>query len=182
MPQFAALLRGIMPSNPQMTGAKLRGVFEHLEFRNVTSVLASGNIIFESPDTDAAALEATIQSALTSMLGIGGQTILRTRAQLQRLWDADPFPGMTHQRGTYLTATFIKAEDQPVLPPVVDDALFKVMGYNEDARAVLAVTDNANPGSTPDFMIWLERACGKNITTRSWLTVQRVLNKFSDPT
>lgn len=178
MPQYAAFLRGITPSNPQMTGAKLRGVFESLGFSEVGSVLASGNLVFASPDTDAAALEQRIQRALTSDLGIPGQTILRTREQLQRLRDSDPFPGLTHQRGTYLTATFLKAGDPPLPLPGSTSDLFRVTGYDRDARAVLAVTDNSEPGATPDVMVWLEKVCGKDITTRTWLTVQRVLNKF----
>ena len=43
---------------------------------------------------------------------------------------------------------------------------------------VLAVTDSTVPGQTPTFMTWLERTCGKDITTRSWLTVHRVVSKM----
>ncbi|HRE01440.1 MAG TPA: DUF1697 domain-containing protein, partial [Ilumatobacteraceae bacterium] len=144
----------------------------------VASVLASGNIVFGTAETDAVALEAQIQAALNGDLGIPGQTIVRTREQLQRLWASDPFAGLTHQRGTYLTATFIKDGDPPLPLPTSDSELFRVVGYDADARAVLAVTDNSIPGTTPDFMTWLEQACSKNITTRTWLTIQRVLTKF----
>ncbi len=178
MPQYAAFLRGIMPSNPQMSGAKLRGVFERLGFSEVDSVLASGNLVFASPETNAAELEERIQMALNSDLGIPGPAILRTREQLQKLWDADPFAGLTHQRGTYLTATFIKVGEPPLPLPDANSDLVRVVGYDKGGRAVLAVTDNSDPGKTPNFMAWLEKTCGKDITTRTWLTIQRVLNKF----
>jgi hypothetical protein len=29
---------------------------------------------------------------------------------------------------------------------------------------------------TPDLMIWLEKKFGKEITTRTWKTVERILN------
>ncbi len=40
MASYAALLRGIMPSNPAMSNARLRGVFEGLGLQDVRSVLA----------------------------------------------------------------------------------------------------------------------------------------------
>jgi hypothetical protein len=50
--------------------------------------------------------------------------------------------------------------------------------YDRVARAVLAVTDTSDPGEASGFMSWLERTCGRDITTRSWLTVQRVVAKL----
>ena len=46
---------------------------------------------------------------------------------------------------------------------------------------MLAVTDNSDPGSTPDFMSWLEKRDGRDVTTRTWLTVQRIAARLADP-
>nr|WP_257908185.1 hypothetical protein [Janibacter limosus] len=46
--------------------------------------------------------------ALVADLGIGGGTIIRELGELQALIDSDPFPGLTHGRGSYLVATFLK--------------------------------------------------------------------------
>ncbi len=179
MAKYAALLRGIAPSNPSMTNDKLRGVFSGLGFGAVASVLASGNIVFSAPDTDVPALEERIQEALHRELGIPGGTILRELGELRALLDSDPFPGLAHARGTYLTATFVK-DGTPVPPrlPEVDDPRLRLVGYDVAARAVLAVIDNSEPGKTPDFMAWLERTFGRNITTRTWLTVQRIVKRL----
>lgn len=180
MQRYAAFIRGIMPSNPKMVGAKLRGVFEGLGFADVGSVLASGNLFFGSDETDPTALEAQIEAGLQGELGIPGRTIIRSLPQLQTLIDSDPFPGLTHQRGTYLTATFLKGFDAPASLSGSADGLTRIVGYDADARAVLAITDNSIPGTTPDFMILLENATGADITTRTWLTVQRVLKKLHE--
>jgi hypothetical protein len=42
--RYVALLRGIMPTNPNMKGEKLKAVFEGLGFSNVHTVIASGNV------------------------------------------------------------------------------------------------------------------------------------------
>jgi uncharacterized protein (DUF1697 family) len=179
MPQFAALLRGIAPSGRNMTNDKLRGVFERLGFTQVASVLASGNIVFRSDTADAAVLEQRIEDALATDLGLSSRTILRAHADLRALLDSDPFPGLTHGRATYLTATFLK--DPATAPDVVPehpDSRTRVVRYDRAARAVLAITDNSDPGTTPDFMTSLETSYGKDITTRSWLTVQRVVTRL----
>ncbi len=179
MNRYAALLRGIAPSNPNMTNDKLRGVFEGLGFEAVGSVLASGNIVFRSNEDDVPALERQIQRALTSELGIAGGTIIREHSELRALLDSDPFPGLTHGRGTYLTATFLKDGAQaPERLPAQPDPLTRIVGYDEAARVFLAVIDNSIPGQTPDFMSWLDKTYGSDITTRTWLTVQRIVTKL----
>lgn len=179
MTRYAALLRGIMPSNPNMSNAKLRGVFEALGLEDVGSVLASGNIVFRGPEEDVPTLERRVQTALVDQLGIPGGTIIRTHAELRALLDSDPFPGLTHGRGTYLTATFLKdGAAAPVSLPESPDPQTTVVGYDPAARVFLAVIDNSLAGGTPDFMGWLDRTYGKDITTRTWLTVQRVVRKL----
>lgn len=179
MTRYAALLRGIAPSNPNMRNERLREVFEGLGLEQVGSVLASGNIVFTAPEQQVAGLEDRIQAALQEQLGIAGGTIVRDLPELRALLDRDPFEGLTHARGTYLTVTFLKdAARREVALPDDPDPLTRVVGFDEEARAFLAVIDNSAPGQTPDFMTWLERSYGKDITTRTWLTVQRIVKKL----
>jgi uncharacterized protein (DUF1697 family) len=179
MQRYVALLRGIAPSGTNMTNDKLRGVFDGLGFTAVGSVLASGNITFRTADADVPTLEQRIEEALVRVLGVASRTIIREQAELRALLDSDPFPGLTHGRDTYLTATFVK--DAATVPPVVPeqpDRHTRAVRYDREARAVLAVTDASAPGESASFMAWLEKVYGKDITTRSWLTVQRVVTKL----
>ncbi|MFI5779404.1 DUF1697 domain-containing protein [Nocardia sp. NPDC051570] len=179
MIRYAAWLRGIMPSNPNMRNEKLRAVFSGLGFESVGSLLSSGNIVFSSDETDVPALESTIQRALNAELGIAGGTIIRSRDELRGLADRDPFAGLEHGRSTYLTVTFVKdGEAGPPGPlPAQLTSAVRILGYDEDTRAVLAVIDNMDP-STANHMAWLETVYGKDITTRTWLTVRKVMAKL----
>ncbi|WP_280232572.1 DUF1697 domain-containing protein [Nocardia cyriacigeorgica] len=181
MTRYAALLRGIAPMNPNMTNDKLRGVFTRLGFEAVASVVSSGNIVFRTEETDPAELEDRIQEALNGDLGIPGGTIIRDYDQLRTLLDTDPFEGLTHGPATYLTATFLKGTTaDPVQLPAEPDPRTRVVGFDPAARVFLSVIDNSTP-NTPDFMAWLDRTYGKDITTRTWLTVQRVVKKMELP-
>ncbi|WP_166353369.1 DUF1697 domain-containing protein [Phytoactinopolyspora limicola] len=181
MDRYVALLRGIAPSQPNMRNDKLREVFTELGFEAVGSVLSSGNIVFStSGGTSAAALEDTIQNGLRERLGIAGGTIVRSRAQLETLFTSTTvFDGLTHGKATYLTATFLKEPPSTTVTPLPQppDPAMQVMGYDASANVVLASTDTTG-STTPDFMSWLESTFGKDITTRTWLTVERILKKL----
>lgn len=166
-----------------MRNEKLRAVFDTLGFTGVTSVLSSGNIVFAGDDADPAALEERIRTALRAELGIEGQVIVRTRSELRALVDRAPFGELQHARETYLTVTFLKEalESVPDPFPEPEGLSVRVVGYDADVRAIMAICDNTS-SSTPDYMTWLERRFGKDITTRTWLTVQRIVNRFpADP-
>ena len=44
-------------------------------------------------------------------------------------------------------------------------------------KEVFSLSDNVNT-KTPDLMSWLERQYGKEITSRTWLTVSRILKRM----
>jgi uncharacterized protein (DUF1697 family) len=179
MQRYVALLRGIAPSGQNMTNDRLSGVFEELGLADVGSVLASGNITFGTDTTDVPALERRIEEALSRLLGVRSCTIVRSSAELRTLVDSDPFGGARHERRSYLTATFLQnAAGVPDVPPMTPGLATRVIGYDAPARAVLAVTDNSDPSSGSRLMTLLEKAYGKDITTRSWLTVQRIVTKL----
>src|SRR5687768_15284545 len=104
MTKYAALIRGIGPGDPRKTNEKLRGVLESLGFSGVESVISSGNIIFESDESDVHKLEEMIEEAWPKQLGFQATTIVRSEQQLQKIIDADPFKGAAHSESSYLLA------------------------------------------------------------------------------
>lgn len=169
--KYVALLRGIGPSNPSMHGSKLAGVLEDLGFTNVHPVISSGNVIFESDSGNISELEKTIQAAWPKKLGFNSMTIVRSQPQLEALVAKDPFKGAEHSRKSYLLVTFFKN------PP--EDLSGLSGNYYGDigVNALCSVIDTT-ASKTPDFMGMLERRFSKDITSRTWLTIQRILTKM----
>ncbi|MFD1718912.1 DUF1697 domain-containing protein [Georgenia deserti] len=182
MTAYCALLRGIGPGNPNMRNDRLRGVFERLGLTDVASVISSGNIVFTSEDSDVAVLEDRIQAGLREDLDIPGGTIVRRGEDLRALVDRAPFGDLDHTKATYLTTTFLKRPLDPAADPLPDpgDPATRLLGYDPHARAVHAVLDTT-AAKTPDYMSWLERQIGKDLTTRTWLTVTRIARKLPAP-
>ena len=174
MTKYVALLRGIGPGNPNMRNDKLRGVFEKLDFANVQTVISSGNVVFESPSRHVRKLEESIERALPEELGFKSTTIIRSQGQLQELIDRNPFKGMNHSQRSSLNVTFLKKKTNVDLkfPHKVDNRDYTLLGmYNGAICSVIDLTSS----KTPDLMLWLEKKFGKEITTRTWKTVERIL-------
>lgn len=170
--KYVALLRGIGPSNPNMHGAKLKEAAEAAGFKNVQTLLSSGNVIFESDIKDRAKIEDKLEKTWPAKLGFNSMTIVRSQFQLQALVDADPYKGAEHSnKKTYLLVTFFKS------PPI--SSLGKNYYDISDVNALCNTIDSTKSG-TPDFMAKADRQYGKDrITSRTWLTIQRILAKMN---
>lgn len=174
MTRYVALLRGIAPTNPNMRNDKLRGVFENLGFENVQTVISSGNVIFDTPSRSVKKLEQTIEAAFPEQLGFSSTTILRSQGQIQKLVDRNPFKGMEHSQKSSLNVTFLKKKSRSYIefPYKIDNREYEILGMVDGA--VCSVIDLTG-SRTPDLMAWLEKQFGKEITTRTWKTVERIL-------
>jgi uncharacterized protein (DUF1697 family) len=91
MARYIAFLRGINVGGHQVKMDDLRKWFEALEFDNVATFIASGNVIFETGRTKPATLTARIERQLRDELGYEVPTFLRTDGELARIADHEPF-------------------------------------------------------------------------------------------
>jgi uncharacterized protein (DUF1697 family) len=89
MQQYVAFLRGINVGGHRVKMDRLRGLFEELKLAEVSTVLASGNVIFSSDEDDADALRDRIEGHLADGLGYDVATFLRTPAELGTIAAAD---------------------------------------------------------------------------------------------
>jgi uncharacterized protein (DUF1697 family) len=97
--QHLALLRGINVGGKNLVKmADLRTAFEEIGFAEVSTYIASGNVLFRAPRQKRAELAARIESELTRTFGIELKVVLLTRAQLQAVVDGAPrgFGGGSH--------------------------------------------------------------------------------------
>jgi len=179
MTSYVALIRGILPSNPNMRNDKLRGAFEAAGLTNVRTVISSGNVLFDSPQADTTALEIKIEDALEKQLGFANAVFVRSQGDIQALVDQDPFSGAEHSPRSNLTVTFLKARPTLTiqLPLVSENGDYTIVGAA--GREICSVIDITGT-TTPKLMSWLEKQFGKGITTRTYKTVGRILTKLGE--
>lgn len=91
MTRWAALLRGVNVNGITITSADLKELFVSLGFDDVRTVLASGNVVFDSDDA-ADTLKPTIEKALSDRFGYDAWIILVPHRSLEAIVDSYPWP------------------------------------------------------------------------------------------
>jgi len=176
MTRYVAFLRGInVGKAKRIEMAELKRTFGGAGFENVTTYIASGNVIFESPEADATALAREIEAILEKAFGFPIGVIVRTAEDIRRMVDADPFNGIEVTPDVRLYVTFLGAKSNSSLPlpwesPQGD---FKILRVSN--RAIFSVMTLGKIGTT-DAMKILEKEFGKRVTTRNW----NVITKLAD--
>jgi uncharacterized protein (DUF1697 family) len=104
-----ALLRAVNVGGRVVKMDHLRRIFESLRFRNVATLITSGNVLFDAQAADAA-LEALIERRLQKELGYPVTTFVRTIDELKAVVNHQPFgdspDGTQH-------VVFLKAKPAP---------------------------------------------------------------------
>jgi uncharacterized protein (DUF1697 family) len=89
--RYVAFLRAINVGGHTVKMDRLRAEFEALGFRDVSTFIASGNVLFSAASEEAAALEQRIERRLEKALGYEVVTFLRTPAELATLVREEPY-------------------------------------------------------------------------------------------
>lgn len=110
MPRTIAFLRAINVGGHTVKMDRLRELFEGIGLTNVETFIASGNVIFESPEEDAQALEKKIEQHLQVALGYRISAFLRTTSELARIAGYKPFQeSNAESEGLSLYIAFVAA-------------------------------------------------------------------------
>lgn len=172
---YVALLRGIGPGDPRKSNESLRGVLTELGFTGVRSVISSGNVIFQSDETDSDALGDRIEAAWPELRGFDAMTVVRSADQITHLLAQRPFGDVAHGKSSYQLVTFFK-EPLAELPTPPEQPGVELIGIVDGA--LCTVHDTTLTGG-PEIMIWLDKAYRKRTTSRTSLTLERILKKMA---
>ncbi|HET7461492.1 MAG TPA: DUF1697 domain-containing protein, partial [Longimicrobium sp.] len=154
--------------------------FEELGFTGVATYIASGNVIFQSPETDTGKLERTINAHLEKSLGYAVGTYVRTPAELATIAAHRPFPDEELDApGHTLYINFLPGEPSPEavaklleLRTPADD--FAVHGREMYwlLRTKMSETTVTGPR--------LAKALGMPMTNRNLNTVRKLAEKYAE--
>jgi len=148
----------------------LKEALEVAGFSEVRTLLSSGNVVFSGRRATETAVERKVEAAIEKHVGKKFGAIVRSIVDLQGLLEADPFKAFRLLPGSKRVVTFLRVAPKVklALPLERDGArILKLRG--RELLSAYVVSDKG-----PVFMNIIEKACGKDITTRTWDTVQKV--------
>ena len=88
---FVALLRGVnVGGNNMISMRALKESFETMGFANVSTYINSGNIIFQSKESDPRKLEKKLEQMLSSDYQLDSKVVVRSLSEMEKLVQALP--------------------------------------------------------------------------------------------
>ncbi|MCU7613728.1 DUF1697 domain-containing protein [Chryseobacterium sp. GMJ5] len=88
--KYCAFLRGVNVKGTNMKMAEVCEVFSNAGMENVSSVLASGNIIFSS-NQNAEALKIILEKAMSEHFNYEAFLFIKSKEEVERFWNSNPF-------------------------------------------------------------------------------------------
>ena len=172
--RYVALLRGInVGGHHKVPMATLKDAFEAMGFKSVKTFLNSGNVVFETDKVCDKGIEVEIATELAAVFGFPIPVLVRKSGAIQKIIEMDPFGEVQVQKDIRLYVTFLKEGPQEKfsLPWTSPDGSFKIL---EAAEGMICSVLDVSLSKTPDAMKILEKAYGRNITTRNWNTILKL--------
>jgi uncharacterized protein (DUF1697 family) len=177
MQTYISMLRGINVSGQkQVRMADLKSMYELLGLENVQTYIQSGNVVFDSPEQDAAKLSKSIEAKIEETFGFSVPVLMRTADDFQRVIESHPFAKEDPIR---VLVTFLyETPDRSKLDELsrYEDKVDKfVIGEQE-----IFLFCPGGYGKTKLSNNFFERKLGVLATTRNWKSVQAMYEMASE--
>lgn len=182
MPQYIAFLRGINVGGHRVKMDRLRTHFTELGLRDVSTFIASGNVVFSTESDDVDGLRETIESHLVNQLGYEVATFLRSPAELAAIIAVNsPNPVMGNQS---VSSHYVIFLDRPI-PESLRSDLTQAnsdMDHFDFFDTEVHWHIQGKLTESPLFGAGLDRATrGVRTTTRNMTTLRRIAAKTGLP-
>lgn len=169
---YIALLRGINVGGHVVKMERLRELFAELGFTNVRTYIQSGNVFFETEQTDRDALAQTIEQRLHEALGYKVPVFLRTIPEFEEILALDPFKHLDVTPDMRLCVVFT-AETIPstlALPLRSPKNDMEIVHTTEHEAFMVWYIINGRPPAAYNFKV-----LGERTTSRFFHTAAKIL-------
>ena len=175
---YIAFLRGVnVGGHHKLSMAELKQEMEKLNFKNIETILNTGNIIFSTNCKEIEILEKKIINHLAKTFGFHITTVVKTSKTFNNLIEFSPFKELEITKNIQLYATFLPKDidSELSLPWSNEDKSYTILAkYN---NTLFSIVDISKTKTTKGMNI-LEKYYGKNNTTRNWNTIKRIEKKL----
>jgi uncharacterized protein (DUF1697 family) len=170
--RHVALLRGINVGRAKRVAmADLRALVADLGYRDVATLLNSGNVVFTVPATVRGDAATRIERALASRLGVSARVMVLNAAELAAAVRRNPLGRVADDPSRLLVAVLAKAADRAQLKPLARQ------DWTPEALAIgarVAYLWCAQGIIKSRLFVAVSRAVGDAVTTRNWATMTKL--------
>ena len=148
--------------------------------RNVRTVQAAGNVIFDAPPVRLPAIIRRMQQHVSALLGAPADITIRSVEDLQAILRAAPFGELAADRALKLYVVFLFAPPRAKLTCPFANAKEALEAIGARKSEVFVVSRRKPRGLMYGFPnAFVEGAAGVPATSRNWSTVAKIVDKVA---
>ncbi|NQW02401.1 MAG: DUF1697 domain-containing protein [Acidobacteria bacterium] len=174
--KMVALLRGVnVGRGKRVAMADLRQLAESFGWRDVSTILATGNVIFSAPRMSPAKARTTLVTGLRVELGLQTRVGVLTAAEVSTLIDEQPFGDTVTNPSRLLGAAYLDSRARAALEP---------LAHRNWSPGALALGTHAAYVWCPDGILAsplveaAAKAARDGLTSRNWATWAKISQKL----
>ena len=171
---YVAFLRGINVGGHNIVPkVELLKVFVSQGYQNVLVYKQSGNVIFQTDQTNEEVIRKGIQKELHALLGKDIDVFLRSLSYLQELVKSNPFENVDSKNASFLVTFFPidPAPSTPAFPIKIPKTNAEIIKFNK--TEAYSVTRGFGEGGKPN--LFLEKTLKTKATTRNWNIIKEIV-------
>lgn len=174
MAVIICMLRGVNLGKRRVKMDALRALYESLGFRDVQTLVQSGNVVFRSEQKNRAALAKKIESAIEREFGFYSDVILRSAAEVREAIARNPLAKRSSAQPRSFLVWFLVSDPGEEIRKKVRAINTKPEELRLDGREVYIYFPK---GMARPKMKWpaIEKALAVRGTGRNWNTVTKLL-------
>lgn len=178
MIRYAAFLRAInVGGRRKIKMADLRDQLEAIDLQNVATLIASGNVVFDAPESDPATLEQRIEAQLAAANGFEVPSFVRTAEEVVALATSDPFGSEANHPDATVYLAFLRSAPAPEAAVALLALQNPVDTIHLDGRHLFWLRRRDRGESVIDNNS-LEKTLNVEATIRNMNTIHKLVTRF----
>jgi uncharacterized protein (DUF1697 family) len=172
--KYIAFLRAVNVGGRVVKMETLVKIFESMQFKNVRTIIQSGNVIFESSQTQPKILIDKIEQRLKNQLEYEVKVMLRTKKQLEQIVGENPYNKITLNENQRVYIAFLKHELNKSAASILESLNTKNEKYFLGKSEVYCLITKQKKSSGFFEILQLEKKLNIPLTTRNQTTVSKI--------
>lgn len=179
MAQYLALLRGInVGGNRLIKMEDLKQIFTDLKFKNVSTYIQSGNVLFDAKEPDLEGLRLKIEKGLLKALGYQVDIYLRSISNMESIIKYDAFKKMNAGEEAKVYVAFLSGTPTREQKKSVEALSNDIDSFHIEENQ-LYVVSNRGRGDILNTDVLIKKQLAMKSTVRNWNTTQKLYKLMS---
>ena len=172
--RYIAFLRGINVSGYKIIKMEaLNQYFVLLGYANVVTYIQSGNVLFDTSETDTEKLRTQIEEHLQNQLGYLVSVILRTIPEIKEVIRLNPFINLPEDDTRKLSVVFLSGlptQEKIMLLPSKSGEQDELCMIGKEVYILYQAYNNSKLSNA-----FFEKKLSQIATTRNWATINKII-------